>query len=230
MATEDPVHRAISEEELRATAESSRTFSGILFPATLALDEFDFTESRFERCRFAVPTIRRADFAGSAFRNCTFEPTRFSNCTLADARFDGCALFDVQQKKGCTFAFATCRRQRPSNATLRRVHSSAAICTTSGRSNAVSRRTVSPLDLHESPLQTVGVHQGRLRQMQLQLRGSVGVVPAELRVPVLQIFGGVLHRHRLEPCHDAGLRPGSGRVGPGQAAPGGPSRIRDFGV
>ena len=103
MATEDPVHRAISEEELRATAETSRTFSGILFPATLVLDEFDFTESQFERCRFAVPTIRRADFAGSAFRNCAFEPTRFSSCTLANARFDGCALFDVQQKKGCTF-------------------------------------------------------------------------------------------------------------------------------
>ena len=105
MATEDPVHRAISEEELRAMAETSRTFSGILFPATLALDQFDFTESRFDRCLFRVPAIRSADFSGSAFKNCRFEPTRFSSCKLANTRFNGCALFDVQQKKGCTFAF-----------------------------------------------------------------------------------------------------------------------------
>ena len=62
MATEDPIHREISAEELRATAETSRTFSGLLFPATLALEGFDFTESRFERCLFRVPAIRSADF------------------------------------------------------------------------------------------------------------------------------------------------------------------------
>ena len=105
MAIEDPAHHAISQEELRATAETSRTFSGILFPATLALEGIDFTESRFDRCLFRVPTIRSADFSGAAFKNCTFEPTRFSSCKLANTRFHGCALFDVQQKKGCTFAF-----------------------------------------------------------------------------------------------------------------------------
>ena len=105
MAIEDPVPHAISQEELQATAETSRTFSGILFPATLALEGVDFMESRFERCLFHVPTIRSADFSGSVFENCTFEPTRFSSCKLANTRFHGCALFDVQQKKGCTFAF-----------------------------------------------------------------------------------------------------------------------------
>jgi uncharacterized protein YjbI with pentapeptide repeats len=103
MAIEDPAHHAISQEELRATAERSRTFSGILFPATLALEGVDFAESRFDRCLFRAPAIRSADFSGAAFNNCTFEPTRFSSC--ANTRFNGCALFDVQQKKGCTFAF-----------------------------------------------------------------------------------------------------------------------------
>ena len=105
MASEDPVQRAISQEELRLVAETSRTFSGLLFPATLALEGVDFTESRFDRCLFRVPTIRSADFSGSAFKNCTFEPTRFSSCKLAGTQFDSCALFDVKQKKGCTFAF-----------------------------------------------------------------------------------------------------------------------------
>ena len=105
MATEDPAHRAISPDELRATADSSRTFSGILFPATLALEGIDFTESRFERCLFRVPTVRSVDFSGAAFSNCTFEPTRFASCKLANTRFHGCALFDLKQKKGCTFAF-----------------------------------------------------------------------------------------------------------------------------
>jgi uncharacterized protein YjbI with pentapeptide repeats len=105
MAIEDPVHQAISEQELAAIAGTSRTFSGVLFPATLVLDGFDFTESRFERCLFRVPAIRSADFSGVVFQNCTFEPTRFASCKLAGARFDGCALFDLQQKKGCSFAY-----------------------------------------------------------------------------------------------------------------------------
>jgi fluoroquinolone resistance protein len=105
MTSEDPAPRAISREEVQATAESSRTFSGVLFPSTLALEGIDFTESRFERCLFRVPTIRSVDFSGAAFNNCTFEPTRFASCKLANARFYGCTLFDLRQKKGCTFAF-----------------------------------------------------------------------------------------------------------------------------
>src|SRR3979409_1109560 len=98
MAIEDPAHHAISQEELRATAETSRTFSGILFPATLALEGLDFAESRFERCLFRVPVIRSADFSGAAFENCQFEPTRFSSCKLAGARVHGGGLFDAAKQ------------------------------------------------------------------------------------------------------------------------------------
>jgi uncharacterized protein YjbI with pentapeptide repeats len=105
MAAEGPLYRPITEEELLATTQTSRTFGGVLFPETLSLDEVDLTESRFDRCLFRVPTIRGADFSRSAFKACRFEPTRFASCRLANAHFDGCALFDPQQKKGCTFAF-----------------------------------------------------------------------------------------------------------------------------
>jgi uncharacterized protein YjbI with pentapeptide repeats len=105
MGNEEPGYRSIGQEELRAMADKDRTFSGMLFPPTLALDDVDFTESRFERCLFCVPAIRGIDFSRSVFKDCKFEPTRFASCKLAGAQFDGCALFDVQQKKGCRFAF-----------------------------------------------------------------------------------------------------------------------------
>ena len=105
MAIEDPVHRSISQEEFGTKAVADRTFTGLLLPPDLALDEVDLTESRFDRCLFQVPTIRSADFSGSEFTDCRFAPTRFASCKFARTRFHGCALFDVGKKQGCTFAF-----------------------------------------------------------------------------------------------------------------------------
>jgi fluoroquinolone resistance protein len=104
-AGEDTAYRALAQDEVSAMAEAGRTFGGIRFAETLALDDLDFTESRFERCLFSVPMIRGADFSAAKFKDCKFEPTRFASCKLADARLEGCSLFDVQRKKGCTFAF-----------------------------------------------------------------------------------------------------------------------------
>lgn len=105
MATTEPTYQPISQDELSALAKGGGIFESVLFAPDLALDDFDFTEARFERCLFRVPAIRGADFSQAVFKDCRFEPTRFANCRFAGAQFQSGTLFDLQQKKGCTFAF-----------------------------------------------------------------------------------------------------------------------------
>src|ERR1044071_6964093 len=95
----------ISGEELAARLAGERVFSGVLFPADVALDELDLTESRFERCHFQASPVRGADFSGAGFSDCTFEPMRLANCKLVKTWLSGCSAFDAGKRKGCTFAF-----------------------------------------------------------------------------------------------------------------------------
>ncbi len=97
-------HHPISREDLLARLSGDRTFSGMPFAADVALDELDFAEARFERCRFQGP-IRGADFSQAEFNDCTFEPMRVARCKLGKTRFSGCSAFDAGTRKGCTFAF-----------------------------------------------------------------------------------------------------------------------------
>ena len=102
---EGTTHHPISREELSARLAGERVFSGVLFPADVALDELDFTESRFERCHFQAPVVRGADFSGGEFNDCTFEAMRLASCKLVKTRLGGCSAFDAGKRKGCTFAF-----------------------------------------------------------------------------------------------------------------------------
>lgn len=95
----------MTQDELRALAQAGRTFTDLEFSSDLSLDDLDQTESRFERCRFALPAVRGADFSESTFNDCRFEPTRFANCKFARAALNGCTLFDVDKKTGSVFAF-----------------------------------------------------------------------------------------------------------------------------
>ena len=95
----------MTEEEFHALAEGDRIFRGVAFSTGLSLDDLDLTESRFERCRFALPSIRGADFSEAKFKDCRFAPTRFANCKFSKAELSGCALFDVEKKAGSVFAF-----------------------------------------------------------------------------------------------------------------------------
>jgi fluoroquinolone resistance protein len=95
----------LMREELLAVLADNRVFDGVLFGADLMLDELDFAEARFMRCRFQAPILRGADFSSSLFEECRFEPMRWSNCKLTRTRLQGCTLFDTGTRKGCTFAF-----------------------------------------------------------------------------------------------------------------------------
>ena len=76
----------MEQSELSARLAGDRVFSDLRFAADISLDDLDFTEARFERCVFQVPTVRGADFSGAAFSDCTFEPMRLASCKLAKAR------------------------------------------------------------------------------------------------------------------------------------------------
>jgi len=216
MAIEDPVLHAISQEELRATAETSRNLQR--HPVSSAIACAGGSRLHREPIR-AVPVPRDGDpqcrFLRAAFEKLPVRADAFLQLQLAGARFHGCALFDVQQKKGCIFAFcdiqaaeavkcnfATSSFERCDLYNVRAVECSfrGAQFHASTFSKALSKRST--------------LTKASFRQVQLQLRRFVGVAAAELRIPVLQILGGVLHRHRSEPCNDVGVRPGSGRVGP----------------
>lgn len=95
----------MTRDELRALAEGERTFNDMAFSPDLSLDDLDLTESRFERCRFALPAVRGTDFSESTFKDCHFAPTRFANCKFGKAQFSGGSLFDVEKKVGSVFAF-----------------------------------------------------------------------------------------------------------------------------
>lgn len=95
----------MEKDALMARLAGDRVFSGEHFAADIGLDDLDLAESRFERCRFQMPTIRGADFSGAQFGDCTFEPMRLASCKLVKTQLSGCSAFDAGKKKGCTFAF-----------------------------------------------------------------------------------------------------------------------------
>jgi fluoroquinolone resistance protein len=95
----------MTHDELSALATGDRAFVDVTFAPGLSLDDLDLAESRFERCRFALPAVRGANFSESTFKDCHFAPSRFANCKFARAKFAGCTLFDVEKKAGSTFAF-----------------------------------------------------------------------------------------------------------------------------
>ena len=212
-------HHPISREDLSARLAGDRVFSGVLFAADVALDDLDFTESRFERCRFEAPTIRGADFSGAAFSDCAFAPMRIASCKLVKTRLSGCSAFDAGKRKGCTFAFcdmhgaevikcnlATSRFERCDLYDVNAEGSSfrGASFHQSTFTKTISRRSVL----------TKAVFDG----CNLSFADLSGLFLRELRIPLLQVHGGIVHRHRSQPRHDAGLRARPCRVGSRQAA------------
>ena len=109
MATDQPVYRSMSQDELLAAAETSREFVGVVFPPEVTFDDLDCAGCQFTRCLFQGAAVRGADFSEAQFRDCKFAPARFASCKFVGAQFEDCTFFTPGQKTGCTFAFCEIR-------------------------------------------------------------------------------------------------------------------------
>jgi len=88
MAVEGSTYRPTTRDELLTSANASRAFNGILFPAALDLDEVDLSSASFTGCLFEQTVLQAVDFSDTTFKDCRFAPMRLTSCKFTNARLE----------------------------------------------------------------------------------------------------------------------------------------------